>query len=266
MSWRLRWTMREITERGGYRKHRSALKHPSHFYLALFRKLVPGLSHKEIPLHLSDGHVLNVHQFMTLFIYREIFVDRCYDVRIDRTDPVIVDIGANTGLFALRMKQLFPAAKVVCYEPFPPNFAQLQQTISSNNLAGVSAVPKAVGARKGSALLYIHERNVGGHSFYPAQASSRQSIAVEVMDLDSVLAECPAPVDLLKLDCEGAEFDILMNSSNLSRKVRQVIFEPSPKLYDIRKLLGCMNAMGFQHEWRNGLYRLWRPECVEGNA
>ena len=49
---------------------------------------------------------------MTLYIYKEIFVDRCYDLTLDRSFPVIIDIGANSGLFALRIRQLYPSAQI----------------------------------------------------------------------------------------------------------------------------------------------------------
>ena len=259
--------MRQFAEQGSYHKHSVALRNPNQFYVALLQKLIPGLSKNAINLSLSDGHVVNVQEFMTLYIYKEIFADRCYDVQIDCAEPQILDVGANTGLFALRMKQLFPAATVTCYEPFLPNFERLQKTIKSNQLERVSAVPKAVGKKQGSAALYIHERNVGGHSFYPAQASSQKSVPVEVVDLDSVLDEFPHQVDLLKLDCEGAEFEILMSSSQLANKVRQIMIEPSPRLYDIKELLGRMEALGFKRRWRNGLYHFWRADgMTPGNA
>ena len=83
---------------------------------------------------------------MTLYIYKEIFVDGCYDLTFDRAAPFVVDIGANSGLFALRLKQLYPSAKIACYEPFPPNFAQLENTIAVNSLDEVTPLQKAVGA------------------------------------------------------------------------------------------------------------------------
>ena len=54
-----------------------------------------------------------VKEFMTLYIYKEIFVEGCYDLSL-ATDPApfIIDVGANTGLFIIRMKQLYPNAKV----------------------------------------------------------------------------------------------------------------------------------------------------------
>jgi FkbM family methyltransferase len=186
---------------------------------------------------LADGHVIPVRDFMTLYIYKEIFVDRCYDLTFDQSAPVIIDIGANSGLFALRIKQLYPSARISCYEPFPPNFAQLQNTIAINRLEAVTPLQKAVGARPGRAKLFIHKRNMGGHSFYVSETLNTDYVDVEVVDLPSILGELQQGVDLLKVDCEGAEFDILMGLTAAdARKIRQIIVETTSGLYDVDQL------------------------------
>ena len=202
-------------------------------------KAHPCLSPDMKYLPLTDGHVIPVRDFMTLYIYKEIFVDGCYDLTFDRAAPFVVDIGANSGLFALRLKQLYPSAKIACYEPFPPNFAQLENTIAVNSLDEVTPLQKAVGARPGQAKLFIHKRNMGGHSFYADEALNTDHIDVEVVDLPSILSGLRQDVDLLKLDCEGAEFDILMNlAASDARQIRRIIVETTSGLYDM-----SMNSM-----------------------
>jgi FkbM family methyltransferase len=225
------------------------------FYLTLLLKFIPGFSRKIVKLALKDGHVIAVREFMTLYVYKEIFIDRCYDVTVDRHDPMILDIGANTGLFALRMKQLFPSGKIFCYEPFPSNLDQLKSTILVNRLDEVVPIQKAVGARAGLARLYIHKRNLGGHSLYATEASSNNFIVVEVLEIGSVLDGISRDVDLLKADCEGAEFEILMAlTARHAQKVRRVVIEPTPKLYDIKQLIAHMNSLGYSQTYREGLY------------
>jgi FkbM family methyltransferase len=251
----LKWAAGQFADLAGYGKHSPVLQSPGQFYSAMLKKLVPGLFPQTIALALKGGHVIPVQEFMTLFIYKEIFVDRCYDVMIDRTDPLIVDIGANTGLFALRMKQLFPASNIACYEPFPSNHEQLERTIRINHLESVVLLQKAVAARAGRAKLYIHKRNVGGHSLYSDQASSNKYLDVEVVEFGAIVEALPRPIDLLKVDCEGAEFEILTAlTDRLADKVRQVIVEPMPRLYDVKALVRHMNSLGYSHQWRDGLY------------
>jgi FkbM family methyltransferase len=217
-------------------------------------KLIPGFSTEMKYLKLTDGHVIPVRDFMTLYIYKEIFVDRCYDMTFDRSAPVILDIGANSGLFALRLKQLYPSAKVTCYEPFPSNFLQLENTIAVNCLDGVTPLQKAVGARPGRAKLFIHKRNMGGHSFYAAEAHNTDHVDVEVIDVPSILGDLQQQVDLMKLDCEGAEFDILMSlAASDARQIRRIIVETTHDLYDVDQLNKKLSSLGYQHQLKNGL-------------
>ena len=104
--WRLKWTLAQFAQLAEYRKHSAVLRSAPAFYLTALNKLVPGLSPEMKYLALTDGHVIPVQDFMTLYIYKEIFIDRCYDLNFDLAAPVILDVGANSGLFALRFKQL----------------------------------------------------------------------------------------------------------------------------------------------------------------
>lgn len=252
--WRLKWTLAQFAQPADYRKHSAVLKSAPAFYFTALEKLIPALSPDIKYLPLTDGHVVPVRDFMTLYIYKEIFVDRCYDLTLDHSAPVVVDIGANSGLFALRLKQLYPSAKISCYEPFPPNFLQLENTIAVNRLDEVIPLQKAVGARPGRAKLFIHKRNIGGHSFYATEALNTDHVEVEVVDLRSILGELQQAVDLLKLDCEGAEFDILMNlAASDARQIRRIIVETTSGLYDVAELSARMMSLGYHHQPQNGL-------------
>src|ERR1700712_363136 len=67
----------------------------------------------------------------TRFIYREIFDEHCYEQHgiSPAEHGVVLDVGANVGLFALRMKQLAPACQVYSFEPAPPTHACLQRNV-----------------------------------------------------------------------------------------------------------------------------------------
>jgi FkbM family methyltransferase len=252
--WRLKWTFEQLIQPADYWRHSIVLRSAPAFYLTALKKLIPGFSHDMKHLHLADGHVIPVQDFMTLYIYKEIFVDRCYDLTFDRSAPLILDVGANSGLFALRLKQLYPSAQITCYEPFLPNFLQLKNTIAVNCLDGIIPLRKAVGAHSGRAKLFVHKRNMGGHSFYAGEANATEYVDVEVVDIPSILRDHQQQVDLLKLDCEGAEFDILMNLTiSDAQQIRRIIVETTSNLYDVDQINAQMSSLGYQHKPRNDL-------------
>jgi FkbM family methyltransferase len=268
MLWRARWAMQQLLDARGYARHACVLASPVDFYIALLRELAVERSRGQRSLVLKTGHRIPVAGFMSLFIYKEIFVDGCYDVQLGRDDPVVVDVGANTGLFALRIKQLYPRATVLCFEPFEDNFDELRRTLQLNGLAdgSVSCLRKAVGSREGSAKLYVHKHNIGGHSLFPDLADSTESVDVQVISIASILETLPR-LDLLKLDCEGAEFDILTSLRHEhAAMIGRMIVEMTPRLYHPSELMRRMEGLGFDYLWRNGLYEFVRHVGVsEGN-
>jgi len=91
------------------------------------------------------------------FLYGEIFRDRCYEQHgIEyRVGGTVVDVGANFGLFALRVMQLQPTSRVLCVEPVPPIYACLAKNVAAH--AGVSTFNLALSDKQ--SLLKI--------TFYP---------------------------------------------------------------------------------------------------
>jgi hypothetical protein len=91
-SWRLSWAITEISDTSNFSKHTQALHSSWKFWVALVFKLVPGVWPFTIQLRLRQGGVVAVKEFMTLYIYKEIFVEGCYD----DPAPFIIDVGTNT--------------------------------------------------------------------------------------------------------------------------------------------------------------------------
>lgn len=80
------------------------------------------------------------------FIYREIFQDHSYGGPDLPSTPLIVDVGANIGLFSLYMKQRHPRARILAFEPAPENFDALTRNLTLHGTADVVAHPYALGA------------------------------------------------------------------------------------------------------------------------
>lgn len=171
-------------------------------------------------------------------LIRLLFFD-CYKLsQVTKPVTTVLDIGANLGFFALAARKAFPAAKIHCYEPNH----QLEPYLSRHCAdAGAEYFLSAVGARE--ARITLETRGISLHSVSRIDAES-ETKQIAFAEAVARLGE----VDLLKLDCEGAEWDIFSDPRPWAH-VRQVAMEyhlwarPSFSVKDLRSEL---SKLGFQ--------------------
>jgi FkbM family methyltransferase len=163
----------------------------------------------------SSGLTFIVRSKMDIWSVKESAVDRLYEEFGFPlgSDWSVIDIGAAIGEFAIHAAH-DPSNSVTAFEPFPESFELLQKNIALNNLTNVTATPRAVSSVTGELLL----ETTGGEPLMMDTASTakpdRDQIPVESISLNDVIASRGGDrVDLLKLDCEGAEYDILLNAA-----------------------------------------------------
>lgn len=118
-----------------------------------------------------------------------------------------VDAGANIGFYTLMASRLVgPQGKVFSFEASPENFAVLQDNIKLNSCSNVIAMNKAITNREGVLKLWVSQENPASHSLFPDYESSGSAVEVEAVSLDTLFENLGwPPVDLIKLDIEGAE-------------------------------------------------------------
>ena len=140
----------------------------------------------------------------------QVFVRRQYgSLKGFRT---VVDIGANMGGFAVYAAHSCPDAKIYCYEPEEQNFGLLKQNIEINGLEGrVSAFQCAVAANNGQRELAVGESPLNSFHIASDDASRRMVSCTTIRNIlrDLHLEE----IDLLKMNCEGTEYEILEGCS-----------------------------------------------------
>ncbi len=165
----------------------------------------------------------------------EIFAEDCYRFEwflgplLDRPIQVI-DIGGHVGTFSCRLTQLHPKAVVQAFEPSPTTARYLRRNAEQNGVADrVRVYEKALAATSGRA---VFDDNGGGSGLNGLQAlghSTGTATEVETVAFDEVVAGTPAPVDVVKVDCEGGEYDLVLGSSPSSwRDVQRVVMEYHP--------------------------------------
>lgn len=115
-----------------------------------------------------------------------------------RPGDVVVDVGANVGVFAFRAARLVgPAGRVIAFEPDPANAALFLRGIAANGFAHVALLPLALSDRRAVFALQ------GGANAWLAPAGATEVMA-QALPGDEALATEPR-IDFVKLDIEGHE-------------------------------------------------------------
>lgn len=156
-----------------------------------------------------DGVRLKTSNRLHLSTVAVIFIKNNYgDIPRGAT---IIDIGANIGIFAI-FAATRSGARVYAYEPFFHNYELMLENLRLNP-AGRRVFPfqLAVAANRGERDLYMGDTL--SHSMRPTHKVEQERVSVQCISLSDIFATNNLEkVDILKLDCEGAEFEILYNT------------------------------------------------------
>lgn len=156
-----------------------------------------------------------------LLMFDEIWITRRYLPAAwgKRDRPTVVDVGANVGVFAIWARRVLKSDRLIVIEPSPRTVGTLRQNLARNGVSSVSVMQVAVAGRRGTSTLYRRGRSSLNTLFQRDRYGSRfePDAEVSLVTLDDVLHECRLDrCDLLKLDCEGAEYEILFGASDES--------------------------------------------------
>jgi FkbM family methyltransferase len=139
---------------------------------------------------------------------------------------VVIDIGANVGSVSIMLAKKYPFLKIYSYEAHPINFQNLQKNIKENNVSNIKAFNNAVFSEDNYFIdISLNIDNTGAsNSFidpeeYPdLYEKEYSSVQVPTISLDTIIKENDIQnIKLLKMDCEGAEFDIFSSSELINQ-------------------------------------------------
>ncbi len=142
-------------------------------------------------------------------VLEEIFFDRDYfriEPFISAAKRGVLDVGAHKGFFILYARVFNPAVPIYAYEPEEKNFQALKKHLLENRTSGVFAKNLALAGEEGSLALHISEDS-HNHTLLPVLPSFNER-KINAVLLEKVLKKMGG-CDLVKMDCEGAEFQIL---------------------------------------------------------
>lgn len=122
---------------------------------------------------------------------------------------IVIDIGAHVGVVSCYLAKKWPGIKVYAFEPTPENFGRLERNIAVNGLENITPWLGAVTGDGRDVTLYGSPSVNSGHYSAFAERGTASFIA-RSLTLSVLISSRLIPrVALLKLDCEGAEYEIL---------------------------------------------------------
>jgi FkbM family methyltransferase len=168
-------------------------------------------------LRFTNGLVLRVQNRLDLLVVKETLCDDVYRLTQLAEARLIVDVGAGIGEFAVAAARRFPGCRVLAFEPDPDRFAMLTENAAASG-ARVESLCLAIGTQSSYVL---SGKGARSSTVAPERAEGPSVPGGRLADFVGHEA-----VDLLKIDCEGAELDVLESlSSEGLRRVARVALE-----------------------------------------
>jgi FkbM family methyltransferase len=191
---------------------------------------------------------------------REIFTRDVYYLELDTPTPVIIDAGAHIGLATLYFKKIFPNSKIWAVEPIKENFKLLEKNIQENFFDDVTLIQAALTEEGQETTLYVDSSDLrwfstaGGESGAWNNQQLTYPRKVPAVQLSALIEQIGQPIDLLKIDIEGAELSILKEALQFLNQVKNMIIEHHPiKANSLSDLLELLQNAGFAITlWKDG--------------
>jgi FkbM family methyltransferase len=210
---------------------------------------------KEITLP-YQGVTFKVRGPMDIWSVKETFLDRFYE---KYGAPIgsswtIVDIGGGIGDFTTFAARSDANNRVVAFEPTPESFELLQENLRRNQVGNAQAYPQAIWSEQGTIWI---DTSVGepGQFISHDQPAPAATVAVPSITLSQAFESLEITrCDLLKMDCEGAEYPILFNTPIATlAKVQRIVMEyhdglsvgPNGQPHTHQDLVNFLAAQGY---------------------
>lgn len=173
---------------------------------------------KRIKINDKEIKLYSLYDNSAKTAFVEIFLDDIYGINKIKNEKIktVLDIGANAGFFSLHCRNIFPFATIHAYEPNP----KMAEIINNNAISGdFIFFNEAVGFKDGAVdLLLINNDSV------LTKTIKNSNGVVTLTAFSKCLQRLGGSVDLLKMDCEGAEWEILKDEESL-KKVKYLTME-----------------------------------------
>lgn len=191
-----------------------------HFWFSPFKRMLidsNNSSEGKITLYDKNFHYHIGSAFYTT--YKELFEKNIYEFKPSNSKPIIIDCGANMGLSVLYYSKTFPNAEIFAFEPDQSVLPFLEKNILEQQLTNVTLYKKAVW-NKEEVLTFYTDKNMGGR--IGVEYRDQTPIKIQAVRLKDFINQ---PIDMLKMDIEGAEYEVLKDCVEVLHYVNNIFLE-----------------------------------------
>ncbi len=177
----------------------------------------------------------------------EIIVQGIYNFRAKSEQPVILDCGANVGVSLIFFKQKYPKAQITAFEPDPEIANFLEYNLQQFGFQDITVFRKAVWTSE-TELRFETDGADGGRITEKTDAKTKTISTVRLRDF------LEKPIDFLKIDIEGAEYEVLKDIADRLLQVQNIFveyhsFTNQPQHLD--EILQILSQAGFRYYMQN---------------
>lgn len=181
-------------------------------------------------IHYNFNYLVNDHSgtgsILEIISQNEYALERFENIE----NEFFLDIGANYGLASIILAKQNPGSIIYSFEPNPDVFEVFLKNIKDNDIKNIIPYNKALHSNKNFKLMkhpYCSGANIMSDDkklleiFYIKHGITQiEDISVDTISIDEFINQANIKkIFLLKIDCEGSEFDILGNSENIFKTV-----------------------------------------------
>lgn len=202
--------------------------------------------------HLPTGK-LRKHRIKGKYIYfynateflhglKEIFLDKIYSQELSE-NPLIIDCGANIGLSVIYMKELYPKATIIGFEPDQKNFELLEKNIASYGYNDVTIRKEAVWIEN-TDISFTSDASMSSKIEVNNLVTSNKVKAIRLKDYLN------NKIDFLKIDIEGAEFKVLVDIEDKLHLVNNLFLEYHGmynQQHELTNIISILSKNGFKY-------------------
>jgi len=159
--------------------------------------------------------------YWTFFVERECWLPEWGNVLRQQKNPLVLDVGANAGVFSHWIWTQNPNVELIAFEPLPKMADRIRKWQARTG-AAMTLHNVAVSDHSGTAVFYAATDDDTGASLRPDSPKSME-FSVPLVTLDSAVPN--KPILLAKIDVEGCEIEVLTGSVKTLANIKFLLVE-----------------------------------------